>query len=112
MMEPHAAWNLWLAKGWILLASAAGALVGLSFLEKLTPLGRVVAWTTGFLAAVFVGPGLTELIFGPKASSHVLVMISFAVATSAMTAIPAALQQITKVIGDPLSLLHIGKPHD
>jgi hypothetical protein len=89
---------------WPHAASFIGAVLSLSFVEKLTARGKIVAVTFGFFTATFIGP------IGHAAMTHFAAFLpaqivapglNFLTALAAMTIIPPALKAIGVRAGNP-----------
>jgi len=88
-----------------LLAAAAGSVISLAFLDKLTPRGRVAALAVGFLTAVYVAPLLTGLAAWKWDLPFLAALrngIHFLVSVSAMAVLPPLLAWLRDVARDPL----------
>lgn len=94
------------AKAGPLVASIAGAVVSLAFLEKLTVRGRIAAVGVGFATAVFVAPIMAAWVahhwpwLGPVENG-----VHFMVSLCAMGTLPAMLKTIRAIAGGDLSIV-------
>lgn len=93
-----------LKAGWPHVASFIGAVLSLSFVERLTPRGKLVAVAIGFFTALCVGPitYVTVHHFAPFLPVEIVAPgFNFLIALSAMTILPPALRAIATKAGDP-----------
>lgn len=87
-----------------LFASAAGAVISLSFIDKLTLRGRVIALFQGFLTAVFLAPMISSgVAHAAPVLAHVEMGVHFLVSLSAMAVLPPFLEWARQKARDPFA---------
>ncbi|MCZ8195000.1 hypothetical protein [Brevundimonas sp.] len=87
-----------------LVAAAAGAILSLSFIDRLTLRGRAVAVAQGFLTAVFVAPMVTTgVAHAAPFLGHVEMGVHFLLSLSSMAVLPPLLEYMRKRAADPFA---------
>lgn len=87
-----------------LVAAAAGAILSLSFIDRLTLRGRAVAVAQGFLTAVFVAPMVTTgVAHVAPFLGHVEMGVHFLLSLSSMAVLPPLLEYMRKRAADPFA---------
>lgn len=87
-----------------LMASAAGALLSLAFIDRLTLRGRAGALAVGFLTAVFVAPMVASGVsHAAPFLAHVEMGIHFLLSISAMAVLPPFLEYLRRSASDPFA---------
>lgn len=87
-----------------LMASVAGAILSLSFIDRLTLRGRAFAVAQGFLTAVFVAPMITSgVAHAAPFLGHVEMGVHFLLSLSSMAVLPPLLEYLRKRAADPFA---------
>jgi len=78
-------------------AAFVGAICSLSFMAEMSIVARVSSLVVGFAAAIFIGPGIAELV---GASERVTAFVVFLIGLLSMAIIPAMQATAAKIPSD------------